>query len=160
MASKYDKMFPTRKQNQQTAQKGAESHRDILFSQRNVFQKKTQPLSEKYLARKRRKRKNAPRRADFFHTGNMYNSFRAENRKTSKKRVAYALNSYLKLKDLPVGLSKGKNYQYALEKNAKTKKVIPTKTFDLIVNDLNKNMTGNLKKVLRRKRDFKITLTI
>ena len=59
-----------------------------------------------------------------------------------------------------MGLSKGKNYQYALEKNAKTKKVIPTKTFDLIVNDLNKNMTGNLKKVLRRKRDFKITLTI
>jgi hypothetical protein len=160
MASKYDKMFPTRKQNQETARKAAESHRDILFSQRNVFGQKTQPLTQKYLAKKRRKRPNAPKRADFFHTGSMYKSFRAENRKTSKKRVAYALNSYLKLKDLPVGLSKGKNYQYALEKNAKTKKVIPTKTFDLIVNDLNKNMTGNLKKVLRRKKDFKITLTI
>jgi hypothetical protein len=157
MASKYDKMFPTRKQNQETAQKAAESHRDILHSQRNVFGKRTQKLSPKYRDRKRKKRPSAPARADFFNTGSMYKSFKAEKRKTSSKSVAYAFNSYLKLPDLDKGLSRGKNYQYALEKG---KKQIPTKTFDLIVNDLNKNISGNLKKILRRKRDFKITLTI
>ena len=56
MASKYDKMFPTRKQNQETAQKGAESHRDILFSQRNVFGKKTAFLEESYHNRKKKKK--------------------------------------------------------------------------------------------------------
>lgn len=157
MASKYVKLFPTRKQNQQTAQKAAESHRDILFSQRNVFGKRTAELSDAYKTRKRRKRPNAPDRADFYHTGNMYKSFRAEGRVTSKTKVAYRLRSYLELEDLPVGLSKGKNYQYALEKG---KKQIPTETFDLIVNDLSKNMKGNLGEVLKRKRDFKITLTI
>jgi hypothetical protein len=157
MASKYDKMFPTRKQNQETAQKAAESHRDILFSQRNVFGKRTAKLTDAYLTRKRRKRPSAPARSDFFNTGSMYKSFKAEGRVTSKNRVAYAFDSYLELQDLPIGLSKGKNYQYALEQG---KKQIPTKTFDLIVNDLNKNISGNLKKVLRRKRDFKITLTI
>ena len=87
MASKYDKMFPTRKQNQQTAQKAAESHRDILFSQRNVFQKKTQPLSEKYLARKRRKRKNAPRRADFSILGICITVLEQKTEKLQKKEL-------------------------------------------------------------------------
>jgi len=59
MASKYDKMFPTRKQNQETAQKAAESHRDILFSQRNVFGKRTAKLTDAYLTRKRRKKMTA-----------------------------------------------------------------------------------------------------
>lgn len=157
MASKYDKMFPTRKENQTTAQKAAESHRDILYSRRNVFGAKTQELSESYKKRKRRKRPSAPDNADFYNTGKMYKSFRAEGRITSTKKIAYAFDTYLSEEHLAVGLSKGKNYQYALSKG---KTQIPSQTLDLIVNDFRKNMKGNLKRVLKKKKDFKVTLTI
>lgn len=157
MASKYDKMMPTKKQNGEVAKIAAESHRDILLSKKNVFGKKTSPLSANYLKRKRRKNPNAPKQADFFNTGRMYKSFRADLRLTSKHKIVYALDSYLPLKHLSTGLSKGKNYQYALPSG---KKQIPTPTFDLIVAGYRNNITGNLKKVLTRKKDFKITLTI
>ena len=157
MASKYDKMLPTKKQNGDIAQKAAENHRDLLKSKKNVYGNKTNKLSPAYHAKKRRKRPNASERADFFNTGKMLKSFRGDRRLTSKHKIVYALNSYLSLNELNVGLSKGKNFQYALPAG---KKQIPDSTFKLIVAGYRKNIRGNLKQIVKLKRDFKITLTI
>jgi len=157
--TKFDKMFPTRSQNQETASKAALDHRNHLNSQKSVDGKRTSELSPEYKKRKKRLRPDAPNRADFYLTGKMFKSFKADKRKTTSKSIVYSFISYLKEKDLSKGLSSAKPGKVVYA-NKKGKHQIPESTQKILVNDFTNNTKGNLRKLLKKQKDFKITLTI
>ena len=162
--TKFDKMFPTKEQNVQTGNKAALDHRDTLKSGRNIYGDRTAQLSEAYKKRKKRKVPGAPDNSDFFLSGKMYKSFAVDKRSTSSKKIIYKFITYLpKKEDLPRGLSSRHKastpgaYVYAKDSG---KRRIPKSTEKILVNDFTNNTKGNLRKLLRNKKPFKINLTI
>jgi len=161
--TKFDKMFPTKQQNVSTGSRAAKDHRDTLKSGKNIYGNRTKDLSEKYKKRKQRKVPGAPNNSDFFLSGKMYNSFAVDKRSTSSKKIVYKFITYLPVKDLPRGLSSrhtastSGNYVYAKDSG---KRRIPKSTEKILVNDFTKNTKGNLQKILRNKKPFKVNITI
>jgi hypothetical protein len=161
--TKFDKMFPTKKQNVQTGNKAALDHRDTLKSGKNIYGNKTARLSESYRKRKQRKVPGSPDNSDFFLSGKMYKSFAVDKRSTSSNKIIYKFITYLPKKDLPRGLSSRHKastrgaYVYAKDSG---KRRIPKSTEKILVNDFTNNTKGNLRKLLRNKKPFKINLTI
>lgn len=161
--TKFDKMFPTKQQNVSTGKKAAKNHRDTLKSGKNIYGKKTRPLTENYRKRKQRKVPGAPNNSDFFLSGKMFNSFAVDKRATSSKAIVYKFITYLPKQDLPRGLSSrhsastSGNYVYAKDSG---KRRIPKSTEKILVNDFTKNTKGNLQKLLRNKKPLRINVTI
>ena len=157
--TKFEKMFPTKEQNIETGQKAAKNHRDHLHSQKSVDGKDTSRLTKKYEARKKRLRPNAPKKADFFLTGKMSKSFKVNKRSTSSKAIVYSFISYLKEDYLSLGLS-SRHKKKVVYANKEGKHQIPKSTQKILVNDFSYNTKGNLRRLLKDRKDFKITITV
>ena len=158
MANRYEKLLPNRKQNQVLAKKAAESHRDHLFSGKNVYGKKTIDLEPKYYKRKKRIRGSAKRNADFYLTGTMYNSIAVNKGKTTKDKIAWNIGSYLKKGDLEKGLGfrrkdKKPNHIYTT-----VKEPAPKSTRDVLVKGYKKYLDKNISGIIQSRKDMKITL--
>ena len=158
MPSKYDKLLPNRKQNQALAKNAAKSHRDHLFSGKNVRGNKTIALENKYYNRKKRIRGNAKRNADFYLSGTMFNSIKENKGQTTKNQIVYNIGSYLRKEDLNKGLGfkrkdKKPNHIYTTKKNP-----APESTIKEVMKGYKKHLSKNIRDIVMNRKDIKLTL--
>lgn len=164
--TKVAKMFPTKEQNQKTAQKAVNKHKEILSSGRNVTGQKTGQLSEAYRKRKQKIRPGSPNYSDFKLSGKLLESFRVDNRETTSSSIAYRTGSYFK-KNKQENLRRGLSSRFSSSDlnrfayvNPGTPMPIPPDVYEILVNDFANNTKGNISEVLKKKKPFTIEVNI
>ena len=164
--TKIQKLFPTKEQNQKTAQKAVKKHVDILRSGKNVIGQRTGQLSDAYKKRKQRIRPGSPSYSDFTLTGKLLESFKVDNRETTSTSIAYRVGNYFK-KNKEQNLRRGLSSRFTQKDTNRFSYVnpgadvpIPQDVFKILVNDFSNNTKGNISKALKNKKPFTIKVKL